>query len=158
AELKSLSDILLENPHVYIMSDDIYEHVNYDGFKFHTIVQVEPKLKDRTLTVNGVSKAYCMTGWRLGYAAGPVELIKAMSILQSQSTSNPSSITQAAAVEALNGPQDFIPKHNEAFVRRRNMLVAGLRAIPGLTCYNPEGAFYVFPGCKGLYGKKRPDG
>jgi len=157
-ELKALSDVLLENPHVYIMSDDIYEHVNYDGFKFYTIVQVEPKLKDRTLTVNGVSKAYCMTGWRLGYAAGPVELIKAMSILQSQSTSNPSSITQAAAVEALNGPQDFIPKHNEAFVRRRNLLVAGLRKIPGLTCYNPEGAFYVFPGCKGVYGKKTPAG
>lgn len=157
-ELKSLTDVLLEFPHVYIMSDDIYEHVNYDGFKFFTVAQVEPKLKDRTLTVNGVSKAYSMTGWRIGYAAGPVELIKAISVIQSQSTSNPSSISQAAAVEALNGTQDFIQPHNELFKRRRDMLVNGLRAIPGLTCNNPEGAFYVFPGCKGVFGKKTPSG
>ena len=157
-ELKALTDVLLENPHVHILSDDIYEHVNYDGFKFHTVVQVEPKLKDRTLTCNGVSKAYSMTGWRIGYAGGPVELIKAMSVIQSQSTSNPSSISQAAAVEALNGTQDFIKPNNELFVRRRDLLVKGLRAIPGLTCNNPEGAFYVFPGCKALFGKKTANG
>jgi aspartate aminotransferase len=157
-ELKALTDVLLEFPHVYIMSDDIYEHVNYDGFKFFTVAQVEPKLKERTLTVNGVSKAYSMTGWRIGYAAGPVELIKAISVIQSQSTSNPSSISQAAAVEALNGTQDFIKPNNDLFKRRRDMLVAGLRAIPGLTCNNPEGAFYVFPGCKGVFGKKTVSG
>ncbi len=158
AELKALTDVLLEFPHVYILSDDIYEHVNYDGFKFHTVVQVEPKLKDRTLTCNGVSKAYSMTGWRIGYAGGPVELIKAISVIQSQSTSNPSSISQAAAVEALNGVQDFIAPNNELFKRRRDMLVKGLREIPGLTCNNPEGAFYVFPGCSGLFGKKTANG
>jgi aspartate aminotransferase len=157
-ELKALTDVLLENPHVYILSDDIYEHVNYDGFKFHTVVQVEPKLKERTLTCNGVSKAYSMTGWRIGYAGGPVELIKAISVIQSQSTSNPSSISQAAAVEALNGVQDFIKPNNELFVRRRDLLVNGLRAIPGLTCNNPEGAFYVFPGCKTLMSKKTEKG
>lgn len=157
-ELKALTDVLLEFPHVHILSDDIYEHVNYDGFKFFTVAEVEPKLKARTLTCNGVSKAYSMTGWRIGYAAGPVELIKAMSVLQSQSTSNPSSISQAAAVEALNGTQDFIKPNNETFKRRRDMLVKGLRAIPGLTCNNPEGAFYVFPGCKALMGKKTPAG
>jgi aspartate aminotransferase len=157
-ELKALTDVLLEFPHVYIMSDDIYEHVNYDGFKFNSVLQVEPKLKDRALTVNGVSKAYSMTGWRIGYAGGPVELIKAISVIQSQSTSNPSSISQAAAVEALNGTQDFIKPNNDLFKRRRDMLVAGLRAIPGLTCNNPEGAFYVFPGCKGVFGKKTPSG
>lgn len=157
-ELKALTDVLLEFPHVYIMSDDIYEHVNYDGFKFNSVLQVEPKLKDRTITVNGVSKAYSMTGWRIGYAGGPVELIKAISVIQSQSTSNPSSISQAAAVEALNGTQDFIKPNNDLFKRRRDMLVAGLRAIPGLTCNNPEGAFYVFPGCKGVFGKKTPSG
>jgi aspartate aminotransferase len=157
-ELKALTDVLLEFPHVYILSDDIYEHVNYDGFKFHTVAQVEPKLQPRTLTCNGVSKAYSMTGWRIGYAGGPVELIKAMSVIQSQSTSNPSSISQAAAVEALNGTQDFIAPNNETFKRRRDLLVKGLREIPGLTCNNPEGAFYVFPGCKGVFGKKTASG
>jgi aspartate aminotransferase len=158
AELKALTDVLLKHPHVYVMTDDMYEHLTYDGFKFATPAQVEPKLYARTLTVNGVSKAYCMTGWRIGYAAGPVELIKAMAAIQSQSTSNPSSISQAAAVEALNGPQDFIPKHNEAFKKRRDMVVAMLNQAKGLRCLVPEGAFYVYPSCAGTIGRKTPQG
>lgn len=157
-ELKALADILLKHPQVYVMSDDIYEHVIYDGFKFHTMVEVEPKLKERTLTINGVSKAYSMTGWRIGYGAGPAELIKAIATLQSQSTSNPCSISQAATVEALNGTQDFIKPRNESFKKRRDLVVEGLNNIPGIACKKPEGAFYVFPSCKGLIGKRTPSG
>ncbi len=158
SELRAIADVLLKHPQVYVMSDDIYEHVVYDGFKFHTIVEVEPKLKERTLTINGVSKAYAMTGWRIGYGAGPFELIKAMATIQSQSTSNPCSIAQVATVEALNGTQDFIKPRNESFKRRRDLVVAGLNAIPGINCKNPEGAFYVFPSCKDLIGKRTPSG
>jgi aspartate aminotransferase len=140
------------------MSDDIYEHLIYDGFKFATPAQVEPKLFNRTLTVNGVSKAYAMTGWRIGYAAGPTELIKAMAKIQSQSTSNPCSIAQAAAVEALNGTQNFLPSRNMAFKRRRDMVVERLKAIKGLNCNMPEGAFYVFPDCHAILGKSSPKG
>jgi aspartate aminotransferase len=157
-ELKALADVLVKHPHVYVMSDDIYEHIVYDGFEFATIASIEPQLVARTLTVNGVSKSYSMTGWRIGYAAGPEELIKAIAIIQSQSTSNPSSISQAAAVEALNGPQEFLKDMNVSFKRRRDLVVKGLNAIPGIKCNNPEGAFYVFPDCTGLYGKKTASG
>lgn len=157
-ELRALADVLVRHPHVWILCDDIYEHVLFDGREFCTMAQVAPELKDRTLTANGVSKAYAMTGWRIGYCAGPEELIKAMTKMQSQSTSNPCSISQAAAVEALTGPQDFIPKHIEIFQQRRDAVVAGLNAIPGVTCHSPEGAFYVFPSCAGLMGKKTPSG
>ena len=157
-ELRALADVLVSHPHVWILCDDIYEHVLFDGREFCTMAQVAPELKDRTLTANGVSKAYAMTGWRIGYCAGPEELIKAMTKMQSQSTSNPCSISQAAAVEALTGPQDFIPKHIEIFQQRRDVVVAGLNAIPGVTCHSPEGAFYVFPSCAGLIGKKTPSG
>ena len=136
----------------------MYEHVLYDDFEFATIAQVEPKLYARTLTMNGVSKAYCMTGWRIGYAGGPKELIEAMTMLQSQSTSNPSSISQAASVAALNGPQDFIPKHNAIFKERRDLVVSMLNQAPGLHCPRPEGAFYVYPSCAGVIGKRTPDG
>jgi aspartate aminotransferase len=136
----------------------MYEHLVYDGFEFSTPAQVEPRLYDRTLTINGVSKAYCMTGWRIGYAGGPVELIKAMAAVQSQSTSNPSSISQAAAVEALNGPQDFIPKHNEKFKERRDLVVEMLNKAKGIRCLVPEGAFYVYPSCAGTIGLKTPQG
>ncbi|MBL8573429.1 MAG: pyridoxal phosphate-dependent aminotransferase, partial [Hyphomicrobiaceae bacterium] len=149
AELKALTDVLVKHPHVWILSDDMYEHLVYDDFEFVTPAQVEPALYDRTLTLNGVSKAYCMTGWRIGYAAGPEKLIKAMATLQSQSTSNPSSIAQWAAVEALNGPQDFIAKHNEVFKARRDLVVSMLNQANGLTCPTPEGAFYVYPSCAG---------
>ena len=158
ADLKALADVLLRHPHVWVMTDDMYEHLLYDGFKFATIAQVEPKLYDRTLTVNGVSKAYCMTGWRIGYAGGPAALVKAMQAIQSQSTSNPSSISQAAATEALNGPTGFIAEHNKSFVERRNMVVAMLNEAKGLRCPMPDGAFYVFPSCAGTIGKKTPDG
>jgi aspartate aminotransferase len=158
ADLKALADVLLRHPHVWIMTDDMYEHLLYDDFKFATIAQVEPKLYDRTLTVNGVSKAYCMTGWRIGYAGGPAALVKAMQAIQSQSTSNPSSVSQAAAVEALNGPNGFIAEHNKAFVERRNMVVAMLNEAKGLRCPMPDGAFYVFPSCAGTIGRKTPDG
>jgi aspartate aminotransferase len=158
AEMKALTDVLLKHPQVHIMADDIYEHIIYDGFEFFTPAQVEPKLYDRTLTVNGVSKAYSMTGWRIGYAAGPENIIKAISVLQSQSTSNPSSISQAAAVEALNGDQTFLKSWRDAFQKRRDMVVSGLNAIPGIQCNKPEGAFYVFPSCKGIFGKKTPGG
>jgi aspartate aminotransferase len=158
AEMKALTDILVKHPHVWVMTDDMYEHLVYDGFEFTTPAQVEPKLYDRTLTVNGVSKAYCMTGWRIGYAGGPANLIKAMATVQSQSTSNPSSISQAAAVEALNGTQHFIAEHNAVFKERRDMVVDMLNKAPGITCHRPEGAFYVYPSCAGTIGKKTPQG
>ena len=153
AELKGLTDVLAANPHVWVLTDDMYEHLLYDGHKFYTPAQVEPKLYDRTLTMNGLSKAYCMTGWRLGYAAGPEPLIKAMCKLQGQSTSNPSSITQWAAVEALNGPQDFIARNNKVFVERRDLVVSMLNQAKGIKCPKPEGAFYVFPSIAGCIGK-----
>ncbi|WP_439529365.1 pyridoxal phosphate-dependent aminotransferase [Pannonibacter sp.] len=158
AELKALTDVLVKHPHVWVMTDDMYEHLTYDGFKFATPAEVEPALYDRTLTVNGVSKAYAMTGWRIGYAAGPVSVIKAMATIQSQSTSNPCSIAQYAAVEALNGPQDFIPKNNEIFKARRDLVVSMLNQAKGLVCPVPEGAFYVFPSCAGTIGKTAPSG
>ena len=158
AELKALTDVLLRHPHVWIMTDDMYEHLAYDGFKFCTPAEVEPQLYDRTLTVNGVSKAYAMTGWRIGYAAGPEQLIAAMRKVQSQSTSNPCSVSQKAAVAALNGPQDFLAPNNEMFVRRRNLVVKMLNAVDGITCPVPEGAFYVYPSIAGLMGKKTPAG
>lgn len=158
AEMKALTDVLLEFPHVYVMSDDIYEHIVYDGFEFCTPAQAEPKLFDRTLTVNGVAKSYSMTGWRIGYAGGPEALIKAMAVIQSQSTSNPCSISQEAATVGLNSPADFLADRNAAFKRRRDFVVAGLNAIPGLKCNTPEGAFYVFPDCSGVMGKTTPKG
>ncbi len=158
AEMKALTDILLKHKQVWVMTDDMYEHLVYDGFEFSTPAAVEPKLYDRTLTVNGVSKAYCMTGWRIGYAGGPAKLIKAMANVQSQSTSNPCSVSQAAAVEALNGTQDFIAAHNEVFKQRRDMVVEMLNKAPGITCHRPEGAFYVYPSCSGTIGKKTPQG
>ncbi|WP_114965944.1 pyridoxal phosphate-dependent aminotransferase [Alkalilacustris brevis] len=157
-ELKALTDVLMRHPHVWMMTDDMYEHLVYDDFEFCTPAQVEPRLYERTLTVNGVSKAYCMTGWRIGYAAGPVDLIKAMGKIQSQSTSNPCSISQWAAVEALNGPQDFIAENNKAFKRRRDMVVEMLNAAPGITCPVPEGAFYVYPEISGCLGKTSKGG
>ncbi|WP_300304688.1 pyridoxal phosphate-dependent aminotransferase [Ferrovibrio sp.] len=157
-ELKALTDVLVRHPHVWILTDDMYEHLVYDNFVFTTPAQVEPALYERTLTMNGVSKAYCMTGWRIGYAAGPVQLIKAMGNLQSQSTSNPSSISQAAAVEALNGPQDFIPKNNAVFKQRRDLVVSMLNQAKGIHCPKPEGAFYVYPSCAGAIGKTSKGG
>jgi aspartate aminotransferase len=157
-ELKPLTDVLMKHPHVWVLTDDMYEHLTYDGFEFATPVQVEPGLYDRTLTMNGVSKAYAMTGWRIGYAAGPVELIDAMRTIQSQSTSNPTSISQWAAVEALNGTQDFIPKNQEIFKARRDLVVSMLNQAKGIKCPTPEGAFYVYPSCQGCIGKKTPDG
>jgi aspartate aminotransferase len=158
AELKALADVLVKHPQVWILSDDIYEHLVYDGFEFATMAQIEPRLYDRTLTMNGVSKSYCMTGWRIGYGAGPEPLIKAMSTLQSQSTSNPTAISQWAAVEALNGPQDFIAKNNEVFKQRRDLVVSMLNQAKGLKCATPEGAFYVYPSCAGAIGKTAPNG
>ena len=158
AELKKLTDVLVKYPHVWILTDDMYEHLTYDNFVFATPAQVEPALYDRTLTMNGVSKAYCMTGWRIGYCAGPLELIKAMTKIQSQSTSNPTSISQWAAVEALNGPQDFIAENNQAFKRRRDLVVELLNKADGIDCITPEGAFYVYPSCAGAIGKSTPDG
>ncbi len=158
AELKQLTDVLLKHPHVWVLSDDMYEHLVYDDFTFYTPAQVEPKLYDRTLTMNGVSKSYCMTGWRIGYGAGPEVLIKAMSKLQSQSTSNPSSIAQWAAVEALNGPQDFIAANNKVFKERRDLVVSMLNQAKGISCPTPEGAFYVYPSCAGAIGKTAPSG
>jgi aspartate aminotransferase len=157
-ELKGLTDVLMRHPHVWVMTDDMYEHLVYDGFEFATPAQVEPALYDRTLTCNGVSKAYAMTGWRIGYAAGPEELIKAMRKIQSQSTSNPCSISQWAAVEALNGPQDYIATNNETFKRRRDLVVGMLNEIEGMSCPVPEGAFYVYPSIAGLIGKTTPGG
>ena len=152
-EIEELSKILIKNKKVYILSDDIYEHITYDNFKFFTIAQVKA-LKKRTLTMNGVSKSYSMTGWRIGYAAGPKEIIKAIAKIQSQSTSNPTSISQAAAVEALNGTQDFIKERASSFRERRDFVVNSLNKINGISCLRPEGAFYVFPNCKRLLGKK----
>jgi aspartate aminotransferase len=157
-ELRALADVLLRHPQVYILADDIYEHLVYDDFVFTSIAQVEPTLLPRTLTLNGVSKAYCMTGWRIGYAGGPVELIKAMAALQSQSTTNPSSISQAAAVEALNGPQDFIAPNAAIFRERRDLVVSLLNRCKGIHCPMPEGAFYVYPSCAGAIGRRAPDG
>jgi len=158
AEMKALTDVLMRHPQVRVLTDDMYEHLVYDGFRFVTPAEVEPGLYDRTLTMNGVSKAYCMTGWRIGYAAGPKDLIKAIAKVQSQSTSNPSSISQAAAVEALNGPQDFIAAHNAVYKERRDLVVEMLNAAPGLSCHRPEGAFYVYPSCAGAIGRKTPQG
>ncbi len=158
AELRALCDVLLRHPDVWIFTDDIYEKLTYGDFKFATIVQVEPKLRDRTVTMNGCSKAYAMTGWRIGFAGGPVKLIKAMDKLQSQSTSNTSSISQAAAVEALNGPQDTIPKMVEVYQGRRDLVVEMLNQAPGVTCHRPEGAFYVFPSVHGCIGKTTSKG
>ena len=158
AELKALTDVLLKHPQVWVLSDDMYEHLVYDDFAFTTPAQVEPKLYDRTLTMNGVSKSYCMTGWRIGYGAGPEALIRAMSKLQSQSTSNPSSIAQWAAVEALNGPQDFIPRNNTVFKERRDLVVSMLNQAKGISCPTPEGAFYVYPSCQGAIGKTATSG
>lgn len=152
-ELKALTDVLLRHPHVWVMSDDMYEHLVFGGFTFTTPAQVEPGLYDRTLTCNGVSKAYAMTGWRIGYAGGPEALIKAMAKVQSQSTSNPCSISQYAAVAALNGPQDYITESRVAFERRRDLVVAALNTCPGISCPVPEGAFYVYPSIAGLIGK-----
>ncbi|MDC0247955.1 pyridoxal phosphate-dependent aminotransferase [Pelagibacteraceae bacterium] len=152
-EIENLSKVLIKNKNIYILSDDIYEHITYDNFNFFTIAQVS-KLKNRTLTMNGVSKSYAMTGWRIGYAAGPKEIIKAIGKIQSQSTSNPSSISQAAAVEALNGTQDFIQERSNAFKERRDFVVNSLNNIKGISCLKPNGAFYVFPSCKKLLGKK----
>jgi aspartate aminotransferase len=157
-ELKPLTDVLMRHPHVWVLTDDMYEHLTYDGFEFATPAQVEPGLYDRTLTMNGVSKAYAMTGWRIGYAAGPVELMNAMRTIQSQSTSNPTSISQWAAVEALNGPQDFIPKNKEIFKARRDLVVSMLNQAKGIKCPTPEGAFYVYPSCQGCIGKQTPEG
>lgn len=158
AELKKLTDVLVKYPHVWVLTDDMYEHLTFDDFVFATPAQVEPALYDRTLTMNGVSKAYCMTGWRIGYCAGPLALIKAMTKIQSQSTSNPTSISQWAAVEALNGPQDFIAENNRAFKRRRDMVVDLLNQADGISCIKPEGAFYVYPSCAGCIGKTAPNG
>ena len=157
-ELKALTDVLLRHKHVFLMTDDIYEHVIYDEFEFTTPAQLEPKLYDRTLTLNGVSKAYAMTGWRIGYAAGPLELIKGMNKVQSQSTSHAASISQAAAVEALNGPQEFIAKNNAIFKDRRDLVVSMLNQAEGLECLTPQGAFYVYPSCAGMIGKTTPEG
>ena len=157
-QLKALTDVLMRHPHVWVMTDDMYEHLAYDGFQFCTPAQVEPGLYDRTLTVNGVSKSYAMTGWRIGYAAGPEHLITAMRKLQSQSTTNPCSISQWATVEALNGPQDFLAERNEAFRKRRDLVVAGLNACEGITCAVPEGAFYVYPSIAGCIGKTSEGG
>ncbi len=152
-EIKKLAEVLKKNSHVHILSDDIYEHISYEGFKFFTIAQI-PELKERVLTMNGVSKSYAMTGWRIGYAAGSKEIIKAIAKIQSQSTSNPSSVSQAAAVEALNGTQNFISERSKVFQERRDFVVSELNKIDGINCLKPEGAFYVFPSCKDLLGKK----
>lgn len=157
-ELKALGDVILKHPHVWVLTDDIYEHLVYDDFKFSTIAEVIPALYDRTLTVNGVSKAYAMTGWRIGYAGGPIELIKAMNKVQGQSTSNPSSISQAAALAALNGDQAFLKDWQKKFQERRDLVVSMLNQAQGITCKPSEGAFYVFASCEGLIGKITPDG
>jgi aspartate aminotransferase len=156
--LKGLAEVLLRHPHVWVLTDDMYEHLLYDGMEFATVAEVEPGLYERTLTMNGVSKAYAMTGWRIGYAAGPEPLIKAMAKVVSQTTSNPCSISQYAAVEALNGPQDFIAERAAAFQHRRDLVVAMLNQASGLRCPTPEGAFYVYPSCEGLIGRTAPSG
>jgi aspartate aminotransferase len=158
AELKAVTDVLVRHPQVWVMSDDMYEHLVYDDFVFHSPAQIEPRLYERTLTVNGVSKAYCMTGWRIGYAGGPEPLIKAMAMIQSQSTSNPTAVSQWASVEALDGPQDFIAKHNKIFKERRDLCVSMLNQASGIKCPRPEGAFYVYPSCAGAIGRTAPSG
>ncbi len=155
---KAVTDVLVRHPHVHVMADDMYEHLVYDDFAFFSPAQIEPRLYERTLTVNGCSKAYCMTGWRIGYAGGPEKLIKAMAMIQSQSTSNPTAVAQWAAVEALDGPQDFIPKHNKIFKERRDLCVSMLNQANGIQCPKPEGAFYVYPSCAGTIGKTAPTG
>lgn len=157
-QLQPLLEVLKRHPEVWLISDDIYEHIIYDDQPFVTAAQIEPSLKDRTLTVNGVSKAYAMTGWRLGFAGGPARLIAAMAVVQSQSTSNPSSISQAAAIEALSGPQELVAERCRAFQKRRDLVVDRLNAIPGIACRQPEGAFYTFASCTGLIGRRTPDG
>ncbi len=157
-ELEALAEVLKRNAHVWIMTDDMYEKIVYDDFAFHTIAEIAPELMSRTLTLNGVSKAYCMTGWRIGYAAGALDIIKAMNKIQSQSTTSASTISQWAAVAALEGPQDFIAEHNVAFKDRRDLVVSMLNQAKGLTCSTPQGAFYVFPCCAGVMGKRTPDG
>ena len=157
-ELKALTDVLVRHKHVWILTDDIYEHITYDDFEFTTPVEIEPSLKDRTLTLNGLSKAFAMTGWRVGYGAGPSELIQAMNVVQSQSTTQTCSISQAAAVVALNSQMDFLPGWIAAFKGRRDLVVSMLNQASGITCRTPEGAFYVYPNCAGLIGKKNPDG
>ena len=158
SEMKNLTDVLVKYPHVWVFADDIYEHIVYDDFEFITPVMVEPSLKNRTLTMNGMAKAYAMTGWRIGFAGGPVELINAMRKVQSQSTSNPCSISQAASVAALTGDQGYLKIRAEAFKTRRDLVVKMINDVPGLECPTPEGAFYVYPSCQGLMGKKTPDG
>ncbi len=158
ADFEAIAEVLRRHEHVFVMTDDMYEHIVYDGFEFVSFAAVAPDLYDRTLTVNGVSKAYAMTGWRLGYAGGPASLIKAMSKVQSQTTSNPCSVTQAAAVAALTGPQDFLKQRADTFRKRRDLVVAGLNDAPGLSCLTPEGAFYVYPSCAGVIGAKTPGG
>jgi len=158
AEMRALCDVLLKHPQVWVLTDDMYEKLVYDEFVFSTPAEIEPRLYERTLTVNGVSKAYCMTGWRIGYAAGPLDLIKAMDAVQSHSTSGASSISQAASVAALNGPIDFIARNNEVFKHRRDLVVSMLNQAKGIKCHRPEGAFYVYPSCAGTIGKKTPEG
>ena len=157
-QLKALGEVLLRHPHVWVLSDDIYEHLVYDGFTFHAFAHAVPEMYDRTLTMNGVSKAYAMTGWRIGYAGGPAPLIKAMAKIQSQSTSSPCSVSQAAAVEGLNGPQDYIAMSNEVYATRRDLVVGMLNQASGLDCSTPQGAFYVYPNCAGLIGRTTPGG
>ena len=157
-DMQALTDVLVRHPRLWVLTDDIYEHLIYDDFEFVTPAQVQPELYDRTLTLNGVSKAYCMTGWRVGYAGGPLELIQAINMLASQSTTHTCSVSQAAAVEALNGPQGFIAEHNAVFQERRDLAVDMINDAPGLSCFKPEGAFYVFPSCAGVIGKKTPAG
>ena len=158
AELRAVADVLLRHPHVWVLTDDMYEHLTYGDFTFRTIAEVEPKLYERTLTMNGVSKAYAMTGWRIGYAAGPVQLIKAMDMIQGQQTSGACTIAQWASVEALNGPQDFVAKNKAIFQNRRDLVVSMLNQARGITCPTPEGAFYVYPSCAALIGRKAPSG
>src|SRR3984893_2931305 len=157
-DLRDIADVLLKHEHVWVMTDDMYEHLVYDDFEYRTIAQVEPRLYERTLTVNGVSKTYCMTGWRIGYGGGPKALIKAMGAIQSNSTANPCSISQAAAIEALTGPQDFIPVHNRSFKERRDLVVDLLNRVPGLFYPRPKGAFYVYPSCVGVIGRRTAAG
>src|ERR1700749_2151938 len=158
AEVKAVTDVLMRHPHVWMLTDDMYEHLVYDEFEFFSPAQVEPGLYERTMTLNGVSKAYCMTGWRIGYAGGPEHLIKAMAMIQSQSTSNPTAVAQWAAVEALDGPKDFIPKHNKIFKEGRDLCVSMLNQARGIQCTKPEGAFYVYPSCAGTIGRTAPTG
>jgi aspartate aminotransferase len=158
AEMRAIADVLLRHPHVWIMTDDMYEHLLYDGFEFHTIAAVEPALKDRTLTVNGCSKTYAMTGWRLGFGGGPAGLIRGMFNMQGQATAGVSTISQAAAAAALDGPQDFVKERAELYRQRRDMVVEMLNAAPGITCHKPEGAFYVFPSVAGCLGKTTKGG